>query len=103
MIPAKIITHRFKRLPIAHSATHQFTLGQAVRLKGALWPSGNIFLITAKLPPSGDSPQYRIRNEAENFERMTTQVNLEPVSSWIGGESVDLAERSFGLDQGARS
>ena len=80
MTSATTITHRVKRLPVVDSAIHQFTLGQAVRLKNALGPTSNIYLITARLPPSGNSPQYRIRNDTEKFERVSTQLNLEPAS-----------------------
>jgi hypothetical protein len=96
MTPATPIPQRFERSPVVQSAIHSFTLGQAVRLKSALGQTGNIYLITAKLPPSGDSPQYRIRNDAEKFERMATEVNLELVSPSTGGQKVDLAEKSFG-------
>ena len=40
----------------------------------------DIFRITAKLPPRGSSPQYRIRNDEERHERVTTQDDLEPAS-----------------------
>jgi hypothetical protein len=94
---ATTIPERFKRLPVVHSATHLFKLGQAVRLKGGLWSSNNIYLITAKLPPSGESPQYHIRSDAEKFERMATQANLELVSPAAGGEADALVETSLGL------
>jgi len=76
--------------------THLFSVGQAVRLKGRLWGSGNVYLVTAKLPPIGDSPQYRIRSEAEKFERVATQSNLELVSASEGDEATTLLEKSFG-------
>ena len=74
-------------------------LGQAVRLKGGMWPSGNVYLITAKLPPSGDSPQYRIRNDTEKFERMATQANLELANPSTDDQGVIAIEKSFGLGQ----
>jgi hypothetical protein len=74
--------------------SHLFSVGQAVRLKGRLWGSGNVYLVTAKLPPIGDSPQYRIRSDAEKFERVATQSNLELVGASDGGEPT-LLEKSF--------
>jgi hypothetical protein len=73
------IPQRFKRAPSAPQATHQFRIGQAVRMRGGFVRSGEVFLITATLPPVGDSPQYRIRNSEERFERVATQSSLEPV------------------------
>ena len=73
------IPQRFKRVPSAPQATHEFRIGQAVRLRGGFVRSGEVFLITALLPPVGDSPQYRIRNNEERFERVATQTSLEPV------------------------
>jgi hypothetical protein len=91
------IPARFKRLPVVHSVTHLFKPGQAVRLKGRLWPSNNIYLIAANLPPSGESPQYRIRSDTEKFDRMATQANLELISPAAGGEGDALVETSLGL------
>jgi hypothetical protein len=80
-------------------STHLFTVGQAVRLKGGFaqrsQPSG-IYRITGTLPPTGDSPQYRIRNDDERYERVTTQENLEPVRTSPVGEGATLIERTFG-------
>lgn len=95
MTPANT-SQRTKRSLLPHSATRLFTIGQAVRLKGGFRRSGDIYLITAELPPSGDSPQYRIRNQDERFERVTTQDNLERVATPTGSESATLIEKSFG-------
>jgi len=100
MMTAANIARRFKRPLHPQPATHLFSVGQAVRLKGGFRRSDDIYLITAKLPPSGDSPQYRIRNADERFERATTQDNLEHVRASTGGESATLVEKSFGLGQG---
>ncbi|WP_405052316.1 hypothetical protein [Sinorhizobium sp. 8-89] len=44
------------------AATHRFTVGQAVRVKGGYRRSAvPAYHITGTLPPSGGSPQYRIR------------------------------------------
>ena len=61
------------------SLAHRFALGEAVRLKDGFRTLGAVFVVTAKLPPKDGSPQYRIRNEAERFERMAMQSSLEPV------------------------
>jgi hypothetical protein len=95
-------SQRTKRSLLPHSATHLFTVGQAVRLKGGFRRAADIYLITAKLPPSGDAPQYRIRNHDEQFERVTTQDNLQSVATPTGGESATLIEESFG-HSGTRS
>lgn len=80
---------------------HLFALGQAVRLRSGFLPSGDSYLVTALLPPRGDLPQYRIRNEGEKFERMATQAELELLSAPAGGEKVSLLEKSFGVDPDA--
>jgi hypothetical protein len=87
------------RRPIRHNAAiHLFAVGQTVRLKGGfgspVLPAG-ICHVTATLPPRGDSLQYRIRNDDERYERVTTQDSLEPVSlSQSSGAT--LIERTFG-------
>jgi len=85
--------------PVRQEAeTHLFTMGQAVRLKGGFGgslKSADIYHITATLPPRGNSPQYRIRNEEERYERVTTQDDLEAVAMQPS-DSVTLIERTFG-------
>lgn len=78
---------------------HLFTIGQAVRLRGGfgkLPQHADIYHITGMLPPKGDSPQYRIRNEEERHERVTTQDSLEPVDMSQAGGGATLIERTFG-------
>ncbi|MHA7775398.1 hypothetical protein [Roseibium sp. M-1] len=62
---------------------HRFKVGQLVRTMGIrpMVASNNTdaFRITALLPSVGGQPQYRIRNEREMHERVTTQDMLEPV------------------------
>ena len=80
-------------------ATHLFAVGQMVRLRGSLgtFPrSAETYRVTATLPPRGDSPQYRIRNDDERYERMVTQDSLGPVSTLQAGEGKTLMERTFG-------
>ena len=63
-------------------ATHLFSVGQTVRLRkapGQYPTTGEIYRITATLPPQGNSPQYRIRSNDERHERVATQDSLERV------------------------
>ena len=83
---------------------HMFEVGQAVRLKGGLASRfQEIFHITGILPPKEGSPQYRIRNQEERYERVTTQDNLEPVDSPPAGSGATLIERTFGHGQGTEA
>jgi len=79
------------------AATHLFAIGQTVRLKsgfGTFPKTAEVYRITATLPPSGDSPQYRIRSDVELHERVATQDSLEPVDT-SPGDSITLIERVF--------
>ncbi len=90
---------RRARLVRQEAETHIFAMGQAVRLKGGFgWPlkSADIYHITATLPPRGNSPQYRIRNDEERYERVTTQDDLEAVAIPQPSDSATLIERTFG-------
>lgn len=78
---------------------HLFTIGQAVRLKGSFVKPAlpaDIYHITGTLPARGDSLQYRIRNDDERHERVTTQESLEPVDMSQSGSGATLIERTFG-------
>ena len=80
------------------ASTHLFTVGQAVRLKVGLGQrpqTGGLYHITGTLPSDGNSPQYRIRNDEERHERVTTQDHLEPAGSPSGGGSAALIGRTF--------
>jgi hypothetical protein len=84
------------------AATHLFTMGQIVRLKGGFaLPSQSLvaYRITGTLPPRGDSLQYRIRNDDEGYERVATQDSLEPVRISPACPSSALIEGTFGSDQ----
>ena len=84
------------------TATHLFTTGQIVRLKGGFGlqsQSADTYRITATLPPRGDSQQYRIRNDGEHYERVATQDSLEPVSISPAGPSGALIDGTFGAGQ----
>lgn len=88
------------------TGTHLFAVGQAVRLKGGFGMSlkpADIYHVTATLPPMGNSLQYRVRNDEERHERVTTEDNLEPVAAWQPGDDTTLIERTFGNGQGTEA
>lgn len=79
--------------------THLFAVGQSVKLKGGFPRPGlaaDIYRITGTLPPRGDSLQYRIRNDDERHERVTTEDSLEPVGMSLSGSGATLIERTIG-------
>ena len=87
------------------TATHLFTVGQAVRLRSGFrgpFRFEGIYHITGTLPPMGDLPQYRIRSDDERYERVTTQESLEAVFI-SAGESATLTEGTFGHGQGTET
>lgn len=78
--------------------THIYAVGQAVRVSGIFIqriPTASVFHITGKLPSTGIFPQYRIRNEAERYERVVTQDKLEPVTAPFQLAEGTLIERTF--------
>ncbi|QDC02781.1 hypothetical protein [Mesorhizobium sp. 8] len=98
--------HRNSRPLRREVATHLYAVGQAVRLKGnfGTFPkTAEIYHITGMLPPRGDSPQYRIRNDQERHERVTTQDNLDAVRPPSESENATLLERTFGHGQGTKT
>jgi hypothetical protein len=99
-----MINKNIRRPGVRHAPpvndTHIFAIGQIVRMKSGLPVPASVtaetFQITATLPPSGNSPQYRIRSEKERYERVTTQDNIELVSPKKSGSNSSLMERTFG-------
>ena len=92
-------TRRTARSARQEAPAHLFKIGQAVRLKGGfVRPAlpADIYHITGTLPARGDSLQYRIRNDDERHERVTTQDSLEPVDMSQSGSGATLIERTFG-------
>ncbi|NLS07172.1 hypothetical protein HGP14_28145 [Rhizobium sp. P32RR-XVIII] len=73
-------------------AAHIFAVGQFVQLKGRF----RIFPSTSTDTPRGNMLQYRIRNEDERHERVTTEDTLEPVRSSPDGADATLMKRTFG-------
>lgn len=92
--------HRNANAGRRDAPTHLFALGQAVRLRGSFPKSDETYRITATLPPRGNSLQYRIRNDDERHERVTTQDNLEPIDLSQSSAGETLIERTFGHAQG---
>lgn len=72
-------------------ATHRFAVGQTVPGAGM-----SPYRITATLPPRENSPQYRIRNEEERHERVTTEDSIELIGASLARNGADLIERTFG-------
>jgi len=103
---AAIHTRRNARPVRREAAIHIFSIGQTVRLLsgfGTAPKTAEIYRVTGTLPPRGDSPQYRIRNDAERHERVATQDSLEPVDLAPAGEGATLIERTFGHGQGTET
>lgn len=82
--------------------THLFAIGEIVRMKGSFAKPADIYHITARLPAKGDELQYRIRNDDERHERVTTQGNLEATASLPVSSGASLVERTFGSAQGKK-
>ena len=89
------------------TAKHLFTVGQAVRLKAGVGTLPNkfedIYRITGTLPPRDNSLQYRIRNDDEGHERVTTEDSLEPVDTARQVDDITLIERTFRNGQGTET
>ena len=97
-------TRRNLRPTRSEPATHLFAIGETVRMKGfGMFPKADIYHITARLPAKGDELQYRIRNDGERHERVTTQGNLEAIGSLPASRTETLIERTFGSGQGAKA
>ncbi|MDW6026661.1 hypothetical protein SAZ10_33375 [Mesorhizobium sp. BAC0120] len=80
------------------AATHRFVVGQAVRMRGRFGnvpKDAEIYRVTRMLPPSGDSPQYRIRSDDERYERVTTEDGLEPAEVLPSDKSAALIQKTF--------
>lgn len=79
------------------AATHIFAVGEIVRIRGGLAKTAETYQVTARLPARGDELQYRIRNNDERHERVTTQGNLEAIGAEPASGAETLIERTFGL------
>lgn len=91
MTSTATLVHRDARPKRPDPAIHLFAVGQTVRLKGNfgmyLTRNTEIYRVTGTMPPKAGSPQYRIRNDDERHERVTTEDNLEPVRDLLSGDN----------------
>jgi hypothetical protein len=65
-------------------APHRYAVGQFVRLSnrhGLSAKAAETYRVTRTLPERNNSPQYRIRSEAEQHERVATEDILEPADA----------------------
>ena len=86
--------------------THLYSIGQVVRLKGGMGmpaKASDVYQITGTLPPRGNSPQYRIRNDGERHERVAAEDSLELVDMSRLSDDATLIERTFGHGQGTET
>ncbi|WP_445679573.1 hypothetical protein [Radicibacter daui] len=84
---------------------HLYAIGQTVRLRYDFRHPASyaeVYRITATLPPEGGAPQYRLRNEDENFERVARQDVLEPMRPTAADRQDALIARTFGSGPQAR-
>lgn len=68
--------------PLA-ALSHRFAVGDAVSLAhdpGSNAPRGQRFRVLAALPARDTAFQYRIRGEAETYDRMAPENMLKPAS-----------------------
>lgn len=91
-----------KKYTYAHdtgSSTHLFAIGQAVRLTGGYTSFssrlGQVYHVTGRLPPIGNLLQYRIRSEAEQHDRVTTEDCLELIRMDEPSARATLADKTF--------
>lgn len=73
--------------------SHIYSVGQSVRLFNAFKETDFVYYITRIVPPSGSSPQYRIRSDVERHERMVTQDDIRPAASLGEAKGRTLIER----------
>ena len=65
----------------ATMTTHKFTVGEAVSFwpdKGQEHTRGELFEIVRLLPETGDAPQYRIKSQTNDHERVVREDQLAP-------------------------
>ena len=60
-------------------ALPRFSAGQRVSVSrsGSFSVPGGVYRIVNAMPAEAGPPQYRIRNEAENFDRVISESRLE--------------------------
>ena len=65
----------------ATMTTHKFMVGEAVSFspdKGREYTRGERFEIVRLLPETGDAPQYRIKSQTNDHERVVREDQLAP-------------------------
>jgi hypothetical protein len=70
--PKKPATEAAPRPP--HPRSHKFTIGAIVALNGGAEQAS--FKVTGHLPDGGAGPQYRLKSERENYERVAPETRL---------------------------
>lgn len=77
---------RFRRIralvwKVTSLSSHIYSVGQTVRANGAgsALAGRSAFRIVALLPPLGQVNQYRVRNAAEQHDRIMTESQLQTV------------------------
>jgi len=69
------------------TATHRFAVGTYVLHRVHLRSRKEIFRVTRLLPETGVGFQYRIKGEAEGFERVVTESSLEAAGNSFDGDT----------------
>jgi len=104
---ARGLSPRKARSAGRETARHMFAIGQFVRLKrrelARFSGPSDVYHVTGTLPPRAGSPQYRIRNDNELHERVTTEDQLEPLGMSQSRGAARLIERTFGAGQGTKT
>ena len=71
-----------RRAAVAAPPAHVYLIGQRLRLMGGgrRWAREEGFCkVTALLPHEGGPLLYRVRSEAENYERVVAEIDLVPL------------------------
>lgn len=100
------LMHRGGRSIRNETPAHLFAVGQMVRLRdirGNFPSTAETYRITGTLPPKENSYQYRIRNDDERHERVTTQDNLEAIPPSPAEDGTTLIQRTFSHGQGTKA
>lgn len=94
------------RRPSPEAPTHQFGVGQVVRMKsyfGTPSKTPEVYRITGTLPARDNSFQYRIRSDDERHERVASEDSLELAGEPAPARGTTLIERTFGNGQGTEA
>ncbi|NWG92884.1 MAG: hypothetical protein HXY21_10335 [Parvularculaceae bacterium] len=78
LAPVAVASHREP----SPAERHRFSVGDEVRVistSGMWFKHGVEYRVTAALPPQAGKLQYRIKNEAEPFERVVSESQLASI------------------------